>query len=209
VAYFSAAAPARLHDLRLRGLRDAYRQFGLEDSVTVFVPKVSLTDEETMSNSGAFLCMRNGFRSAAQCLGPCVSGQRVLDEVDSLAWDFARHKRQAVELASECKEALADRGITAWVGYNDEIALLALDFLQSHRVPVPRHISVVGFDDTLEGFGRGLTSYSFNVEGIVSQTLEHFLAPVSSRRAGRSPSEVITVPGTMVERVTCARRTVR
>jgi len=87
---------------------------------------------------------------------------------------------------------------TAWVAHNDTIALLALDYLQEHHVQLPQELSLIGFDDTLEGFGRGLSSYSFNVTAIVSAMFEHVLAP---RRTGPR-SRVVEIPGMVLERQT-------
>lgn len=58
--------------------------------------------------------------------------------------------------------ALADRGITAWVGCNDSVAIMCRDYLWSRHVRIPEDISLVGFDDRMEAFAADLTSYNFN-----------------------------------------------
>jgi DNA-binding LacI/PurR family transcriptional regulator len=75
------------------------------------------------------------------------------------------------------RQVLADRERTAWVCVNDDLAIYCLDCLQAAGVAVPREISVVGFDDTLDATRRRLTTYNFNNYGVVRACLEHILRP--------------------------------
>lgn len=84
------------------------------------------------------------------------------------------------------------------MAFNDDLALIALDYLREAGVRLPRKMSPVGFDDTLEGFGEGLTSYSFNVAAIVNEMLEHVLAPGRTRPRDGS----VEMAGMVVERQT-------
>jgi len=95
-------------------------------------------------------------------------------------------------------DALAQSGITAWVCYNDTIALGALDFLKSKGVEVPKTISVIGFDDTIEGLGRGLTSYNFNIPAIIDAILAYLLFPM--RKLKKGPPDIVEIPGKIMER---------
>ncbi len=142
------------------------------------------------------------------------------DRVADAARDFARSKRSMPVVLTElfpprfatfaasivargrihpaCTELLRTESATAWVAFNDEIALLLLGELGRAGVRAPHDLSLVGFDDTLEGFGAGLTSYSFNIPAIVNAMLEHILAP---RPRGASTS-VVEIPGMVLERRT-------
>lgn len=95
--------------------------------------------------------------------------------------------------------ALEAKDITAWVAINDELALMAMRFLQRRRVPVPRRISVVGFDDSVDAFGAGLASYNFNANGVVRAMLEHIVARRAMPGLKRS-DRGMEVPGTLVLR---------
>jgi hypothetical protein len=90
------------------------------------------------------------------------------------------------------EQALADRALTAWAPVSDLVAFLALQFLKRKRVKVPADISVVGFDNTVEAFACGLSSYDFNEAAAVHAALEHLLKPPSprGRRAALTASEV-------------------
>lgn len=98
------------------------------------------------------------------------------------------------------ERALADPNITAWVAVSDAMALAAMDFLAKRRVPVPRRLSVVGFDDTYEALTSGLTSYNFNVPRLIHAMLEFVLR----RERPSPPGGVYEIPGHVVARRTAA-----
>jgi DNA-binding LacI/PurR family transcriptional regulator len=59
-------------------------------------------------------------------------------------------------------------------------------------------LSLIGFDDTLEAYLQGLSSYSFNLPAIINAALEHVLAP---KRTGRC-KPMQELPGMVMERRT-------
>ncbi|MDD5673479.1 MAG: substrate-binding domain-containing protein [Chitinivibrionales bacterium] len=75
------------------------------------------------------------------------------------------------------KRALADPAITAWVAANDETAFAAMDFLAAARRRVPADMALVSFDDDFNALFRNLSSYNFNLSGLLHQALEHLLRP--------------------------------
>jgi DNA-binding LacI/PurR family transcriptional regulator len=89
----------------------------------------------------------------------------------------------ALPLLEQC---LARRDITTWIAENDDLALECLDFLKSRHVEVPGEVSVMGFDDSMEGLVRGLTSYSFNCTAVVHALLSHVFNPRQAERFGGS-----------------------
>lgn len=101
------------------------------------------------------------------------------------------------------KKALENKGITAWVMANDYSATLALDFLKEHHVRVPEDLSVISFDNTLDAMEYKLTSYDFNLSGIVSVMLRYALQP-SSVSSPRKKS-TIEVEGAIIERRSTTR----
>jgi DNA-binding LacI/PurR family transcriptional regulator len=60
---------------------------------------------------------------------------------------------------------------TAWVCQEDKTALGAVSFLRSHGIRVPEDISVVGFENWREAYEQHLTTYDFNMAGMVRQAL--------------------------------------
>jgi len=96
------------------------------------------------------------------------------------------------------EKTLAVKSITAWVMANDYAATLALDYLKKSKVRVPEDLSVVSFDNTLDAMEYHLSSYDFNLNGIVSMMLRYVLRPSSvSPARGKT---VIEAEGAMIER---------
>jgi len=71
--------------------------------------------------------------------------------------------------------ALKDKRITAWVGANDMVAILAMHFLQSHGIDIPGDLSLAGFDNDPISMLFRLTTYDFQYERI-GYRAAHFLA---------------------------------
>lgn len=130
--------------------------------------------------------------------GVVSAGQRAdADHVPGLrTWAWGMYMRKL--LAPYFEEALRDEDITAWVAINDPCGFAALDFLQKRNVSVPRRVSVVGFDDSLEAFGMGMSSYNFNVPSVVRAMVGHILSPPSQRSS--KPQPPLEVPGRVVAR---------
>jgi DNA-binding LacI/PurR family transcriptional regulator len=74
-------------------------------------------------------------------------------------------------MGPQFEKALADDSVTAWVACSDELAYLALRFLEDHAVAVPQRLSVVGFDDLPDSLRHSLTSYNFNLDGLAYRML--------------------------------------
>lgn len=83
--------------------------------------------------------------------------------------------RESLEPVFASEFARADA--TAWVGDNDEIALAALAYLERYYSHGNLPIAVVGFDDSIEAVGAGLTSYDFNGQACAAAALNHILWP--------------------------------
>jgi len=88
-------------------------------------------------------------------------------------------------------------GVTAWVAYNDLVAFAALDFLKSNQIRLPEQLSLISFDDTIEAFGNGVTSYNFNVTAVLKAAIEHIISPGT---AAQYPAGPIEVPGIIMRR---------
>ncbi|MBD3241741.1 MAG: GntR family transcriptional regulator [Chitinivibrionales bacterium] len=91
------------------------------------------------------------------------------------------------------ERALRDESITAWVCVADRIAVRALSWLRKRGVDVPGRVSVMGFDDSIEAFFAGLTSYNFNVPAVTRAMLNHVLAP--PQQGGLRRERAVSVSG--------------
>jgi DNA-binding LacI/PurR family transcriptional regulator/DNA-binding transcriptional regulator YhcF (GntR family) len=88
-----------------------------------------------------------------------------------------------------------------WICSDDQTAYSAISFLGDIGKNIPRDISVVGFDDWRESLGQGLTTYNFNMLGIVQQALQMIL----DRNFLKIKPVISEVDGYVVERRTTRR----
>jgi DNA-binding LacI/PurR family transcriptional regulator len=99
--------------------------------------------------------------------------------------------------------ALRNRAVTAWVLANDAVAVMARDYLSRRRIRVPRDISLIGFDDSVDAMKYRITSYNFNIAQVVHAMVHHVVT------CGRLPTkrrlQPVEIEGIIVERVSTAR----
>lgn len=95
------------------------------------------------------------------------------------------------------EKVLGDKSITAWVLADDHIALCALEFLKNKKVAVPQDISVIGFDEVPESLYEGLTTYNYDIAGVVMAALAFISNPDVSPNKG---SPVVECCGHIVPR---------
>ncbi len=101
-------------------------------------------------------------------------------------------------LVQHFERLLKDSSITAWVCVTDVVGLIALTYLRGMGIRVPEQLSVIAFDNTVDSFGQGLTSYDFNVPAIVHRMIEHVIEP---RRTRDRPEPVLEIPGVVMSRM--------
>ena len=75
------------------------------------------------------------------------------------------------------EQAFADKMITAWVGANDSISLVAKQFLDTKMGNTKRPIALIGYDNTAEAMYRNLSSFEFSLSSIARQAIDAVLYP--------------------------------
>jgi DNA-binding LacI/PurR family transcriptional regulator/DNA-binding transcriptional regulator YhcF (GntR family) len=100
------------------------------------------------------------------------------------------------------EKALSHKSITAWVCANDGTAMSALLFLSQHKIRVPGQISVIGFDNHPYALENGLSSYDFNISGILHRIIWFIRQP--NVRPAREPGPE-EVEGMIIERETTGK----
>jgi DNA-binding GntR family transcriptional regulator len=90
---------------------------------------------------------------------------------------------------------LADSSITAWVAATDGIGFAALSYLQNKKVSLPKQLSLVAFDNSLQSTARGLSTYDFDIAGLLGEALSiatnRSVVPRKSRRIAEWPGTLI------------------
>ncbi len=177
---------------RLEGLQEVYRQAGYSEGVYEYVNPRPLPRDTFRPTP-----VMNAYEKWATSVP-----SEFRDEYDTFMAQFSEktwfRARRRVVIGRLFQEALKEDRITAWVCVNDQVGVLALEFLARYSRRLSRKISVVGFDDVLEATQHRLTSYNFNMEGLMQATLNYLLRPSSFRTAWKC--NVTEVEGFIVAR---------
>jgi DNA-binding GntR family transcriptional regulator len=92
--------------------------------------------------------------------------------------------------------ALKNAGINAWVCSDEKTALSAFSYLSENGKRIPEDISIISFDNWRESYEHQLTTYDFNMNGMVQQAL---LMIVDEKTLKKMPA-ISEVQGYVVER---------
>jgi DNA-binding LacI/PurR family transcriptional regulator/DNA-binding transcriptional regulator YhcF (GntR family) len=212
LAFFTTVASDQILYRRFEGLSSFYAAAGCPDAVSLrqYAGKPSyeqmLRDQAHSRQSSAMLrfdrklagMLEDQLGAVPQTIqGQLLTLRRHLQDISRTSYVF-NHASPAFAGTA------AQRAITAWVCADDPTALLALDWCRQNGVRVPGAISIVGFDDSEEALGAGLTSYNFNQETTVRAMIAHVMG---RRRAGppatRDSGGLVELPGFVSERTTC------
>ena len=166
--YVQPLSPGGWSAARLAGLRMAFAEAGCEPDAVV---ECSAKDN----------VLPRALPPASEIVSPALARAeraRIIqilqtEQTELQALYNREHTRPALDRA--LKEPLVDASLTAWVGANDDMAILCLQYLRSRKIAVPGRVSVVGFDDSQDVCFHGLTSFSLNVPSVVRAGLTHVL----------------------------------
>jgi len=186
-------------DLRIEGITRAYRAAGLTQAVAVARLRTGLMAGRTaeQAEEGA---RRNSRRLPADVIA-------FMRNLSGLSTTALREAGVEGGYRRSYSQLLKTHGQGVWVCTTDPLALGALRFLSEARIHVPRVLSIAGFDDSPSAFLRGLTSYNFSTQDVVTMMVNHVLAP---RLTPQPPSGEICLEGFVGERSsTCRLRTGR
>ncbi|MBD3243977.1 MAG: GntR family transcriptional regulator [Chitinivibrionales bacterium] len=203
VAYFGTALLPAGRDARYSGLVDAFAEAGVPNAVTPYsLPLGTLCDlafDELLDRIPRYQRLHDLLQALRDGLGAAFlqrysSSLRQDDAFPIILRYLTDHFDPMMQ------NALGDDSVTAWVTYNDPIALVAHSFLRDRDVAMPARLSLVSFDDTVEALANGIASYDFNLRAVVAAMVEHLLRwpRRPSDRPGDSP--LVELPGFLVQR---------
>jgi DNA-binding LacI/PurR family transcriptional regulator/DNA-binding FadR family transcriptional regulator len=99
------------------------------------------------------------------------------------------------------QSVLKKSSATAWVCDSDTIALAAVSFLKNHGNKIPDDISIIGFDNWREAAENQLSTFDFNMTGIIKKSL----LMIADEKLLKSTPVISEVDGYVVERRTTLR----
>ncbi|MBD3322054.1 MAG: GntR family transcriptional regulator [Chitinivibrionales bacterium] len=206
IAYISPFHQASWSKNRLDGLRQAYGQWHYEEAVKPCIlagpPEIFKSNRDTALEQSGFDTLKNAYgRWKRNC--PPYLGQSLDSYFDFVfPWQILPAAQFQRRIEPLFEQALSGSRCTAWVCCNDEVALMAREYLDRHRLAVPSDISLAGFDDSVPALHNGLTSYNFNL-GAAAHAMMDFILTRSSRRR-QTHGKTVEIDGSIIERVTTA-----
>ncbi len=203
VAYFGTALLPAGRDARYAGLVEAFAEAGLPDAVrSCSLPLGTLCDlafDELLDRLPAYRRLHGLLQALRDGLGT----EFLQRYASSLRQDDAfpvvlRYLTDQFDPLMQA--ALEDSSVSAWVTYNDPIALVAHTFLRSRGVAIPARLSLVSFDDTVEALANGIASYDFNLRAVVADMIAHLLRWPGRSRRRTDNAQLVELPGFLVQR---------
>jgi DNA-binding transcriptional regulator YhcF (GntR family) len=207
VGYFAPTHRAEWSQRRLEGIVAAFARAGFPEAVTRFtldryeqVTDFAESARKRCDISSLVKSHLGGYR-AWRRHAPRAYTQR-LDPMfeQPLLYGMYLEAELCAQMQELFARALADASITAWIMSHDYPAIMALRFLRDAGIAVPEKLSVISFGDYFDALKHRLTSYNFNIEGMVQAIMRFLLHP--DDRGMYARKQRVEIEGFLVHRST-------
>ncbi len=201
VAFLSYCHKELWSQYRFRGLLQSFQGAGFGEGVRKFV--IEEVDDRFHGLPGPndleeFRKAADTFIAASQDAGAGYYAGYAQEQMVGSVWNYIHQLKMAARVEPILTAALLEPGLTACVGANDRMALLARDHLAKKGIRIPRDMSVLGFDDSKAATDNDLTSYSFTFSEIARKILTYVLSP--RQRLHVQEGNAVECEGLLVER---------
>ncbi|MBD3240548.1 MAG: GntR family transcriptional regulator [Chitinivibrionales bacterium] len=206
VLYLSPTHGAAWSQERLQGLVAAFAEAGMPDAVTGITCERLQHTPDALPAGRTVHSLTEEAVSALRSAGgePCEMFAHLLRRIEPRLFALMEEELLWPVERELFERALALPEATAWVASSDYVASRVVRFLREQGVAVPRDISVVGFDDSMEAFVHGITSYNFDMHSVVRGLLGHILNPPQGPPK-RGKDRILDIEGFVTERETTAK----
>ncbi len=201
IAFLSYCHKELWSQYRFRGLLQSFQGAGFGEGVRKFV--IEEVDDRFHALPGPneleeFRKQVDIFLAASLEAGQGYYASYAQEQMTGSVWNFIHQLKMAARIEPILTAALLEPGLTACVGANDRMALLARDHLIKKGVRIPRDMSVLGFDDSKAATDNDISSYSFTFSEIARKILTHVLSP--RQRAHSQEGNAVECEGLLIER---------
>jgi len=174
IAYFSPFSRA-WSLTRFEGIEEALSLAGPAYSATAFIQNQSVSEPEINEKTRRRYHTTVSLLGSASGISPdyAAGSSRIMAAV----WIAQEGDLYFSILLPLFERALSQKEITAWVGCDDNVAMMAWSFLASRKKLDYRKIALAGFGNTFETVKADMTSYDFNFERAAGSILTFLLRP--------------------------------
>lgn len=193
-----------LLNLDEKGVRALHHEQYSEERIQSLYPILKRSQKLHLSTAVSDKTMAQTLRPVVDAMQELINRKhdtRTLVQMQQFVGSIATDRALAVWMTPLFNTVLARDNATAWVCPSDQVALAALSFLESRKADVPGKISVIGFDNWKEAHEQQLSTFDFNMHGI----LQEALLMIFDRKRFRNKPEISEVEGYVVERRTTKR----
>lgn len=211
VLLYALEKPADQIDLMLaimelgkEDIRSLYHNRNTEHEIREFTDRLGKTGWQELKSKITFSDTTGTIRSTARFLAGLAKKPHNITEYELLL-DSLQHIASNRSLEDYLLPFLQDiygkNSATAWVCSDDKTALTAVSVLRSCNKKVPEDISVIGFDNWRAAYENQLSTFDFNMNGMVQQALLMIL----DEKTFSDRPVISEVDGYVVERRTTRR----
>jgi len=205
ICYFAHSPDMQWSEDHLQGLRSAFGAAGYADAITPLYSRASQSAPAepplgplSKNTESQLRYLERQRRLLEAKFGPSPRRESIMIEMREWQGEIAGVWRR---FDVNCEKALAIEGVTAWVAAEDWIATKALmPFLARRHMMVPRDISLIGFNNTLESLSCGLTTYEFNAVAAGMAAIDLFVFPENRRPHVDKSNNIFHIMGYIVDR---------
>jgi DNA-binding LacI/PurR family transcriptional regulator len=175
IAYFSPSNRA-WPLMRFEGIKEALTLAGPAYSAAAFIQNQMVSEPEINEEIRRRHYKTLSLLGSGSGISPDYSAglNRIMDRV----WIAQEGNLYFSLLLPLFEQALSQKEITAWVGCDDDAAMMAWSFLTSRNKLDYRKIALMGFGNTYEAVKADMTSYDFNFEHTAGSILTFLLRPL-------------------------------
>ena len=186
---------------RYRGLVQAFQSAGFGEGVRKLV--IEEVDDRLEDLPGspeleAYRKQADSFLAASEGAGQGYYATYAREQMMGSVGNYIHQLKMAARVEPILNAAMLEPGLSACVGANDRMALLARDHFVKKGVRIPQEMSIIGFDDSKAATDNELTSYSFTFSEIARKILSYVLSP--RQRMLAQDNSPVECEGLLIER---------
>jgi len=185
---------------RWSGVEEIFRTAGYGGQAKLFALNEGDSALDPLASSPALSGMHRHFK---QYLEDASELTKLYPSAHQLIYLQQSHEKlmrdmfMAMHLQPLLEAMLREKGMTACIAANDDMALVAMEYLQKQGRRIPEDLSIIGLDDSIKAAHFGVTSYNFNFPALAQRMMAFIRNPKLREYNGRM---VLESEGSIMDR---------